>query len=165
VTDKAWALAHFYDFLLARYQGDIHVLTGTCWCSRSTSSTGRPSRTRSRRGSRYLLQRLTRWLEYRDTRWPNTANNHLFLHYRTACRPDTAVGHRWVWLTIGAGLTGKAIREDRILNEAHATDGDVRRLVDLFGLSVNASTRYTNTIEHPDLTQLDTAEGDGVPHP
>jgi len=28
VTDKAWALAHFYDFLLARYQGDIHVLTG-----------------------------------------------------------------------------------------------------------------------------------------
>jgi site-specific recombinase XerD len=28
VQHKAWALAHFFDFLLARYQGDIHRLTG-----------------------------------------------------------------------------------------------------------------------------------------
>jgi site-specific recombinase XerD len=28
VQHKAWALAHFFDFLLVRYQGDIHRLTG-----------------------------------------------------------------------------------------------------------------------------------------
>lgn len=28
VQKKAWALGHFYDFLITRYQGDIHVLTG-----------------------------------------------------------------------------------------------------------------------------------------
>jgi len=28
VKDKAWTLARFYDFLLTRYQGDIHALTG-----------------------------------------------------------------------------------------------------------------------------------------
>jgi integrase len=105
-----------------------------------------------------VLDRLHRWLDYRDMRWPNTLNDHFFLHYRTACRPDAAVGQRWVWLITGKGLSGTAIREDRILNEAHATDGDVRRIVDLFGLSVQASTRYTKTVDHPDLTRHDTAE-------
>ncbi|WP_091202005.1 hypothetical protein [Micromonospora narathiwatensis] len=99
-----------------------------------------------------VLDRLNRWLDYRHTRWPNTLNDHFFLHYRTACRPDAAVGQRWTWLITGKGLSGTAIREDRILNEAHATDGDVRRLVDLFGLSVQASTRYTATVDHPGLT-------------
>jgi len=28
VQRKAWSLAHFFDFLLLRYQGDIHALTG-----------------------------------------------------------------------------------------------------------------------------------------
>ncbi len=28
VQHKAWALGHFFDFLISRYQGDIHVLTG-----------------------------------------------------------------------------------------------------------------------------------------
>ena len=28
VQKKAWALAHFFDFLVMRYQGDIHALTG-----------------------------------------------------------------------------------------------------------------------------------------
>lgn len=42
-----------------------------------------------------------------------------------------------------------------ILNEAHATDGDVRRLVDLFGLSVQASTRDIKTIDHPGLIAVE----------
>jgi integrase len=29
VKDKAWTVARFFDFLLARYQGDIHALTGS----------------------------------------------------------------------------------------------------------------------------------------
>lgn len=47
------------------------------------------------------------------------------------------------------------IREDRILDEAHATEGDVRRLADLFGLSIQAGTRYTTTVDHPDLVEKD----------
>ena len=106
-----------------------------------------------------VLARLNRYLDFRNMRWPYTLNNHLFVHYRTASRPDEPVGPRWVRFTIGAGLTVSMIREDRILNEAHASEGDIRRLVDLFGLSVNASTRYTATVDHPALTGSHTHEG------
>jgi hypothetical protein len=37
------------------------------------------------------------------------------------------------------------------LQEIHATGGDVRRICDLFGLSITAELRYANTLEHPDL--------------
>jgi hypothetical protein len=43
------------------------------------------------------------------------------------------------------------VGEDRILHEIHATGGDVRRIYDLFGLSVEGATRYLKTVEHPDL--------------
>ena len=59
---------------------------------------------------------------------------------RTASRNDP-VGRRWLRLAAGPGLTPRAIREDRILAEAHATGGDPRRLTELFGLSIQASTR------------------------
>ena len=39
-------------------------------------------------------------------------------------------------------------------SEIHATDGDIRRICDLFGLSVEGATRYRKTVEHPDLTTL-----------
>ncbi len=101
--------------------------------------------------------RLAAWLNHRATRWPNTTNPHLFVHYRSATRAEP-VGLRWVRLIIGAGLTPTAIREDRILNEAHASGGDTRRLADLFGLSIQATTRYTATLDHPDLIDLDKAQ-------
>jgi hypothetical protein len=47
----------------------------------------------------------------------------------------------------------QAIREDRILHEAHATKGDVRHLCDLFGLSVAGAQRYTATLDHPHPTR------------
>jgi integrase len=97
-----------------------------------------------------VRERLRTYIDSRVRRWPNTANEHLFIHHRTAMRSEP-VGRRWMWLTVGPGLSPSAIREDRILNEAHATGGDMRRLTDLFGLSVNAATRYTNTVDHPDL--------------
>lgn len=52
-----------------------------------------------------------------------------------------------------SGLTGlaKLIREDRILDELHATGGDLRRLSDLFGLSIQGADRYAAAINHPDL--------------
>ena len=45
----------------------------------------------------------------------------------------------------------RVLREDRILHEIHATGGDVRRIYDLFGLSVNGATRYLATVEHPGI--------------
>jgi len=97
--------------------------------------------------------RLSNYLNYRNTRWPNSLNPHLFLHYRTSGR-TIPVGQRWVKLTIGTGLTATSIRQDRILDEARATDGDARRIVDLFGLGIKAATRYTTNLDHPDLTNL-----------
>ena len=57
-------------------------------------------------------------------------------------------------LKIGAELSVQAIREDRILDEAHASRGDTRRLTDLFGLSINAALRYTDTVDHPAFADL-----------
>jgi hypothetical protein len=39
----------------------------------------------------------------------------------------------------------QAMREDRILREALATEADVRRLCDLFGITVGAAVRYAHT--------------------
>lgn len=98
-------------------------------------------------------ERLRGYLDHRDTRWPNTTNPHLFVHYRTA-GTHGSVGLRWLRLLIGPGLTPSAIREDRILNEAHHTGGDARRLADLFGLSIHATARYAATLDHPDLVAI-----------
>ena len=64
VQHKAWALARFFEFLMLRYQGDIHALTGMCVTSRSTSSTGRRRPTTaarvppSERGGRGAVRRV-----------------------------------------------------------------------------------------------------------
>jgi hypothetical protein len=88
-------------------------------------------------------------LDYRNTRWPGTANPHLFIHYRTALG-TAPVGNRWPGLILS--LPARDLRTDRILDEVHATGGDVRRICDLFGLSVKAALRYTAVLDHPDLT-------------
>ena len=93
--------------------------------------------------------RLTAWLDHRGRTWPGSANPHLLINRRTAPRL-VPVGPQFPW--IGVTLRPQALREDRILHEIHATGGDIRRVCDLFGLSVEAATRYLGTIEHPDLT-------------
>jgi len=93
--------------------------------------------------------RLTAWLDYRNQTWPASANPHLLINRRTAPRL-VASGHAFPWRE--SALRPRALREDRILHEIHATGGDVRRICDLFGLSVEGATRYLATIEHPDLT-------------
>jgi hypothetical protein len=92
--------------------------------------------------------RLTAYLNYRNQRWPDTANPHLFIHFRTALGTKP-VGTRWPGLILGTAA--RDIRTDRILDEVHATGGDVRRICDLFGLSVAGALRYTSTIGHPNL--------------
>jgi len=39
------------------------------------------------------------------------------------------------------------LREDRILHEIHTSGGDVRRICDLFGLTVAAALRYLPDLE------------------
>jgi hypothetical protein len=95
-----------------------------------------------------VTRRLASYLDDRNATWPSTANPHLFVNSRSAWR-NTPVGHRWVQLKIGEDLTVQRIREDRILDEAHASRGDTRRISDLFGLSIQAASRYTDTVEHP----------------
>lgn len=92
--------------------------------------------------------RLAAWLDYRNATWPATANPHLLISRRTAPRL-VPVGHSFPW--IHSTLRPSALRQDRILHEIHATGGDVRRINDLFGLSIEGGTRYLGTVEHPGL--------------
>jgi hypothetical protein len=96
-----------------------------------------------------VLMRLRAWLDHRARTWPNTINAHLFITRRSA-PPTTMVGAQFPWRT--TNLTAQALREDRIVQEIHATGGDVRRLCDLFGLSVGGAMRYATALNHPALT-------------
>lgn len=98
-----------------------------------------------------VRQRVAAWLDHRARRWPNTANPHLFVTTRSANRTNP-VGRRWTNYTLG--MAAKAVRVDRILDEARATGGDVRRLCDLFGLSVSAAIHYVERLDRPGI--LDT---------
>jgi hypothetical protein len=93
--------------------------------------------------------RISAWLDYRNERWPTTANPHVFLNHRNSTR-TTAVSGRW--LTLATGIPIHVMREDRILHEALATGGDVRRICDLFGLSVEGALRY---LPEPDIDDLE----------
>ncbi|PUB20882.1 site-specific recombinase XerD [Promicromonospora sp. AC04] len=90
--------------------------------------------------------RLTAWLDYRERRWPHTINPHLFLTQFTAGRL-TAPSHVFPWKK--TTLRPQALREDRILAEAHANGGDMRALCDLFGISIETALRYTATAAPP----------------
>jgi hypothetical protein len=95
-----------------------------------------------------VRDRLAAWFAERARRWPNTANAHLFVNFYTAVR--TCPVSR-VWISSTLGFSPQKLREDRILHEALATGGDVRRLCDLFGLTVGGAERYAATVAHPDL--------------
>lgn len=92
--------------------------------------------------------RLRAYLDHRARRWRGTINPYLVVNRRSAPR-TTPVAPRYPWHRLG--VAPQALREDRILHEIHATGGDVRRICDLFGLSISAALRYTAALEHPDL--------------
>jgi hypothetical protein len=54
------------------------------------------------------------------------------------------------WLHHQLGMSGQLIRQDRILDEAHATSGDLRMICELFGLSTAGAMRYIATVNSPD---------------
>jgi integrase len=91
-----------------------------------------------------VQDRITRWLDHRNARWPLTRNPHLFINFQTSGR-TSPVSQNWINDTLG--ISAQAIREDRILHEAQATGGDIRRVCDLFGLSVRGAQRYTDTLD------------------
>lgn len=97
-----------------------------------------------------VVVRLAAWLDHRATRWPATINPHLFVGMRSAPRLGP-VGKQFPWTK--TELRPQALREDRILQEIHATGGDIRRICDLFGIGVDAAQRYANTIAHAHLEQ------------
>ncbi|WP_284984220.1 hypothetical protein [Arthrobacter sp. efr-133-TYG-118] len=92
-----------------------------------------------------VRESLSAWLDRRRAQWPETSNPHLFINKQTAVR-TTRVSNVWVIETLG--MSPQALREDRILDEAQATK-DLRRLCDLFGLSVPAAERYLTTLDRP----------------
>jgi hypothetical protein len=94
--------------------------------------------------------RLTAWLDYRAATWPDSINPHLFVSRRSAPRL-VPVGKQFPWKN--TSIRPQALREDRILQEIHATDGDVRRICDLFGIKVDAAIRYAIPLGHPDLAR------------
>jgi hypothetical protein len=65
----------------------------------------------------------------------------LFINSYTAVRTGPVSD---VYVNEAVGMPVRRIREDRILHEAYATRGDVRRLCDLFGLSIKGAERYTS---------------------
>lgn len=95
-----------------------------------------------------VRDRITTWLSYRNQRWPHSANPHLFISKRTALGTDP-VGVEWI--TQSLGMTTQIIREDRIVHELLANRGDLRRICDLFGLTIAGAKRYAATLNHPGL--------------
>ncbi|MEO5315532.1 hypothetical protein PV772_15685 [Pseudarthrobacter sp. CC12] len=86
---------------------------------------------------------LTAWLDHRSRTWPESINPHFFINIQTAVR-TAKVSHVWINSTLG--FAAQALREDRILDEAIATK-DIRRIVDLFGLSVKGAERYLRSLD------------------
>jgi hypothetical protein len=97
-----------------------------------------------------VRDRLAAYLDYRNSRWPRTANPHLFLSQTTACGVEP-VSH--VWINDALGIPARRLREDRLLHEAEATGGALRRICDLFGLTVGAALRYTATVDQAGLVE------------
>lgn len=93
--------------------------------------------------------RLAAYLDHRARTWPATINPHLFINRRTGPRTNR-VGRGFPWTKLG--VAPQALREDRILQEIHATGGDVRRICDLFGLTVAGAMRYATGLEPPEPT-------------
>ncbi|MEV0611149.1 hypothetical protein AB0I61_32865 [Polymorphospora rubra] len=89
-----------------------------------------------------VRHRLAAWLDHRHRRWPATANPHVFLNHYNGTR-TSAADPTWVTKTIG--VSAQSLRMDRILHEAIANAGDVRRLTDMFGISVTTAERYAFT--------------------
>jgi hypothetical protein len=101
-----------------------------------------------------VQERLRRFLGYRRERWPNSANPHFFIQYLNASTTDP-VSRSWVNRRLG--VSAQAIRQDRIVDEAIATGGDVRRICDFFGVTIATAVHYVAVVDHPGLCDREKA--------
>ncbi|MDR1151285.1 MAG: hypothetical protein LBK72_02195 [Bifidobacteriaceae bacterium] len=90
--------------------------------------------------------RLAAWLDHRARKWPNSLNPHLFVSTRTGPRL-APVGRQFPWSK--TNLRPQALREDRIVAEIIATEGDVRQICELFGLTIESAARYLRVLDPP----------------
>ncbi|WP_435601822.1 hypothetical protein [Streptomyces sp. YPW6] len=90
---------------------------------------------------------LHAWLCYRHQRWPRTVNAHLLVTQQTASTTDP-VSVDYVYRRFDpAGLTLRAVRADRILDEARESEDPVH-LVCVFGISITTAMKYIHAA-HP----------------
>lgn len=92
--------------------------------------------------------RVGRWLDHRQARWPATLNPYVFIGIQNAGGTNP-VGPLFAHRALG-GISPRALRTDRILDEVTATGGDIRRLTDLFGITTNAAVRYARILDPDD---------------
>ncbi|MDV9187784.1 hypothetical protein R6L23_06080 [Streptomyces sp. SR27] len=90
---------------------------------------------------------LHAWLRYRHQRWPRTVNSHLLVTQQTANSTDPISADYVSRRFDPAGLTLRAVRADRILDEARETEDPVH-LVRVFGISITTAMKYIHTA-HP----------------
>ncbi len=94
----------------------------------------------------YTATAVESYLGYRAHRWPPTTNPHLLITRRTAHEQNPVSGY---WLTSrirGLHITRRQLREDRRLDEAHASGGDPLHLAAMFGLTAQIALRYSKTV-------------------
>lgn len=93
--------------------------------------------------------RLASYLDDRHRRWPNSINPHFFIHNWSA---GTIGPTRPYWVNGRLGMSAQAIRQDRMVDEAQATGGDLRRMADFFGVTIDTAAHYASMLNHPELT-------------
>jgi hypothetical protein len=95
--------------------------------------------------------RLSTYLDHRANRWPNTINPHLLINKANAGATNAPSSS---WINNRLGISAQHLRQDRIIDEAIATDGDLRRICDFFGVTMATAEHYATTLNHPELDAL-----------
>ncbi|WP_154685883.1 hypothetical protein [Streptomyces himastatinicus] len=90
---------------------------------------------------------LHAWLRYRHRRWPRTVNSHLLVTQQTVSATDPVCADYVYRRFDPAGLTLRAVRADRILDEARESEDPVH-LVRVFGISITTAMKYIHAA-HP----------------
>ncbi len=97
-----------------------------------------------------VRERLNAYVDLRQRTWPDSINPHMFIHQRNWSHTRPV----WPsWIRIQLGMSGQVIRRDRILDEAHATGGDIRALTDLFGLTAAGAMPYVVSVSRAGTEQ------------
>lgn len=97
---------------------------------------------------------LTDYLNHRHERWPDTGNPQLLLTRRTAHERGPVSAYWLTRLFDGLPTTAARLREDRILEEARAADGDPLHIATMFGLTAKPALRYAKTVWPEEARQV-----------